>query len=109
MDGALREAMRRQTYLMQSRALGVSEEVANAELAAVRADVYNPERAVPQVDVYAVAFARLCSGGPRFQPSDRIRAALRRAYPNADPASIDAFARQVAPGETLASEWGLTR
>jgi hypothetical protein len=92
-------------YLVQAHAVGVSRDVAEAELTAVRAEVCDPTRCTAgSADVYDIAWRRLIEGGPNFRPGDKVRAALRNVYPNAHPDWIDQMARAAAPDETLAKE-----
>lgn len=101
--------LQREAYLAKAQAVGVSADVAEAELAAVMSEVHDPtSMLVVGVDEeYAIAWRRLVGGGPQYRPSDETRAALRSAFPDAHPDWIDEVARQVAPGATLASEWQL--
>jgi hypothetical protein len=98
-------AARHERYLVKARAVGVSREVAEAELEAVRGEVYDPARcAAGAGQEHDIAWRRLIEGGPKYRPGDQVRAALRQGFPNAHPEWIDRVARQVAPSETLAEE-----
>lgn len=98
------DAARHNGYLIYARAVGVSRDVALAELESAVAEVCDPCRPVSG-DPYEVARRRLVGGGPAYRPSDEVWDALRRAFPDAHPERIDGLARLVAPGETLAKQW----
>lgn len=106
-DAAIRAAAQRERYFVRAKVLGVSTEVAEAELEAVLDEVFDPSRIVGGVDPYEVAWGRLISGGPAWRPSDVVRTALVNNFPTAHPDASDHIARAVAPGETLAKEWGM--
>jgi hypothetical protein len=105
MRSAIAAAIAHDRYLARARAVGISHEVAEAELAAVRAEVSGPTTcATGAGDEHNIAWHRLISGGPAYRPGDQVRAALRKAFPTAHPEWIDQVAHNVAPDETLAKE-----
>jgi hypothetical protein len=102
---SIEAAVRHEEYLARARTLGASREVAEAELAAVRGEIYDSAWRPCGIDQeHDIAWRRLTEGGPEHRPGDQIRGALRANFPNAHPEWIDSVSRQVAPGETLAKE-----
>ena len=90
------------SYLAKAATIGVSAEIAGAELEAARAELLSyggdPDEA------YLVAWHRLIEGGPDHRPGDEVRSAVRAAIPGAHPELVDQVARHFAPERTLAAE-----